>query len=89
MKTLMAGVSGALLAAAFFWALDWNVYLYQRVGALWPAISLHVLRLLGVGAVFAVFARIGASPLLAGLAGFELTRVLALRLKGSWLEMAT
>jgi F1F0 ATPase subunit 2 len=70
---------GALLGAAYFYALDWNVRLYAAAGAGWKAMLLHLARMLGAVAIFTVFARQGALPLLSGFVGFLVMRTVAIR----------
>jgi hypothetical protein len=72
---------GSLLGIGYLIALKWNVQLYcdrDRSRSLF-AILLHALRFLGTSTIFVLTARIGASPLLAALAGFQLTRILVIR----------
>jgi F1F0 ATPase subunit 2 len=68
---------GALLGAAYFSALGLNVRLYAGSGPAWSAPLLHLARLLLIGAVFTLCARQSASSLLSSVAGFELTRKIA------------
>lgn len=68
---------GALLGAAYFSALGWNVRLYVRGGAGGSALLVHLLRLLVIVALFTLCARQGASSLLSSVAGFELMRNVA------------
>ena len=68
---------GALLGAAYFSALGWNVRLYVGGGAGSSALLVHLLRLIVIVAVFILCARQGASSLLSSVAGFELMRNVA------------
>lgn len=76
-KALLYLTLGGVLGAAYFSALDWNVRLYAEAGAGWKALQLHLGRLLGAVAVFAILARMGALPLLAAFAGFLAARTIA------------
>jgi F1F0 ATPase subunit 2 len=70
---------GVILGLAYFRALAWNVRLYlgRSGGALGPLV--HVLRIMGTAAVFVLIARSGGVPLLVTLAGFQVTRIMAVR----------
>ena len=65
---------GALVGAACFTALGWNVRLYTGRGPGWSALLLHLSRLGAVVAAFTLCARQGAAPLLATFAGFLAVR---------------
>lgn len=74
------GALGALFGTAFFCALDWNVRLYIHDGAGgWSALFVHLVRLLAIGAAFALCARQGALPMLSCLAGFQMIRSAAVK----------
>jgi len=77
MRLLLYGTLGALAGIAFFSALDWNVLFYVAEGAGWKAPLVHVTRLLVAAAIFTFGARQGALPLLSMLAGFQMTRIVA------------
>jgi F1F0 ATPase subunit 2 len=70
---------GAVVSIAYLLALKWNVSLYCASSQPLVACSFHVLRLLGVSAIFVLIARIGAAPLLFALAGFQLIRIFVMR----------
>jgi F1F0 ATPase subunit 2 len=66
---------GSGVGVGYLSALAWNVRLYC-VGLTPAAFLLHLLRFLGAAAVFVALARLGAAPLLSGLVGFQLSRIL-------------
>jgi F1F0 ATPase subunit 2 len=68
---------GALVGAAYFAALGWNVRLYAGHGAGWKALLLHLSRLGVAVAAFTLCARQGAGPLLASFAGFLAMRTIS------------
>ena len=70
-------VLGALIGAAYFAALEWNVRLYAGRGAAWDTLLIHLTRLGFVAAAFTLCARQGAAPLLASFAGFMVMRTFA------------
>ena len=70
-------VLGALIGAAYFAALAWNVRLYAGQGAGWQALLFHLARLALAVAAFTLCARQGAAPLLASFAGFLALRMIA------------
>lgn len=82
-KLALFVVFGAALGAAYFGALEWNVRLYCRTAGSRLAAPIHVLRLLGVAAVLAGLAKLGAAPMLCAVAGLQLARVVAVRAKSS------
>jgi F1F0 ATPase subunit 2 len=69
---------GALIGAAYFAALGWNVWLYTGHGAGWKALLLHLSRLAVAVAAFAFCAEQGAAPLLASFAGFLAIRTISI-----------
>jgi F1-F0 ATPase (N-ATPase) AtpR subunit len=79
-------VLGALLAVAYFSALDWNVSLYVDYRFGWSAVLIHALRLLAIGAAFALCAHRGAVPLLSTVIGFQMTRTAAVNQQRRALE---
>jgi F1F0 ATPase subunit 2 len=87
LKPLLCLAFGAAAGVAFFGALAWNVRLYCGCGAR-LALLAHAARLLGIAAVFAGVAELGAVPLLLALTGFQLARVLAIRAKRPAFETA-
>ncbi len=68
---------GALIGAAYFAALGWNVRLYAGQGAVWKALMLHLARLAVAVAAFTLCARQGAAPLLVSFAGFLAIRMIS------------
>jgi len=68
---------GALIGAAYFAALGWNVRIYADCGAGSLALMLHFTRLGLAVAVFTLCARQGAVPLLAAFAGFLAMRTVS------------
>lgn len=68
---------GALVGAAYFAALGWNVRLYADHGAGWKALLLHLARLALAVAALTLCARQGAAPLLASFAGFLAIRTIS------------
>jgi len=70
-------VLGALVGAAYFAALGWNVRLYAGHGAGSKALLLHLSRLVVAVAAFTLSARQGAAPLLASFAGFLVIRTIS------------
>jgi hypothetical protein len=72
---------GAAHGAAYLGVLAWNVDLYCRDSNPAPAVLVHLLRFLGSGVIFVAIAQMGAVPLLSSLFGFQLARVLAIRIK--------
>lgn len=70
-------VLGALIGAAYFAALGWNVRLYADRGAGLSALLLRLARLVVAVAVFMHFAKQGAAPLLASFAGFFAIRTIS------------
>jgi F1F0 ATPase subunit 2 len=76
-RVLLYSALGALLGAACFSALGWNVRLYVDHGAGWSAMFVHLIRLLVIGAAFTLCARRGALPLLSNLIGFQMIRTAA------------
>ena len=68
---------GALVGAAYFAALGWNVRLYAGHGAGWKALLLHLSRFGVAVAAFTLCARQGAAPLLASFAGFLAMRTIS------------
>ncbi|HVN63395.1 MAG TPA: ATP synthase subunit I [Candidatus Binataceae bacterium] len=70
---------GALLAAGYFQALGWNVHLYAKDGAAWPALIVHVGRLVVIAGALTICARQGGLPLISTLAGFQIMRTAAIR----------
>jgi len=68
---------GALVGAAYFAALGWNVRLYAGHGAGWKALLLHFSRLAAAVAAFTLCARQGPAPLLASFAGFLAARTIS------------
>jgi len=68
---------GALIGAAYFAALGWNVRLYAGDGAGWQALLLHLSRIAFAIAALTLCARQGAAPLLASFAGFLATRTIS------------
>ncbi len=68
---------GALVGAAYFAALGWNVRLYAGHGAGWKALLLHLSRLAVAVAAFTLCARQGAAPLIASFAGFLVIRTIS------------
>ena len=69
---------GALVGAAYFAALGWNVRLYAGHGPGWKALLLHLSRLAVAVAAFTLCARQGAGPLLASFAGFLAMRTISI-----------
>ena len=78
LKVLTYGMLGVALCAAYFSTLRWNIRLYCERRLEWKALVVHLLRLIGIGAVFTVCARRGAVPLLSSCAGFITMRTVAL-----------
>lgn len=76
-RALIYGALGTALGAAYFSALAWNVRLYTAGCAERNALLVHMLRIIGVAAIFALCARQGAVPLLASFAGFLAIRTVA------------
>jgi F1F0 ATPase subunit 2 len=70
---------GALLAAGYLSALDWNVRLYAAAGAQWRPLLLHLARLLVVAAAFTMCARQGARQLVSCFVAFLVVRVAVVR----------
>ncbi len=68
---------GALIGAAYFAALGWNVRLYTDNGAGWKSLLLHLARLVVAVAAFTLCARQGAAPLLISFAGFLAIRTIS------------
>ena len=68
---------GALIGAAYFAALGWNVRLYAGHGAGRKALLLHLSRLAVAVAAFTLCARQGAAPMLASFAGFLAIRTIS------------
>ncbi|MGA7871698.1 MAG: ATP synthase subunit I [Candidatus Binatus sp.] len=68
---------GALIGAAYFAALGWNVQLYAENGAGWNALLLHLARVVVAVAAFTLCARQGAAPLLASFGGFLIIRTIS------------
>jgi F1F0 ATPase subunit 2 len=78
MELLEFASLGAIFNAAYLGALAWNVRLYcLRFTPL--ALLLHLVRIIVTAAIFLALARAGAAPLLSGLVGFELTRIVRCR----------
>ena len=77
---------GALIGAAYFTALGWNVRLYAAHGAGWKALLLHLSRLALAVMAFTLSARQGAAPLLAGFAGFLAMRTISVTHYGLVIE---
>jgi len=71
-------ILGALIGAAYFAALGWNVRLYVDNGAGWKSLLLHLSRLAAAVAAFTFCARQGAAPLLASFAGFLALRTISI-----------
>lgn len=79
-STLIGGVFGALIGAAYFAALRWNVRLYARARAGWAAAVAHLARFAFAALSFAAIARDGgADALLAAFAAFLVVRTTAVR----------
>ncbi|MBL6752093.1 MAG: hypothetical protein ISP90_16350 [Nevskia sp.] len=76
-ETLAYAALGVALGLAHFGLLRWNLSLYLR--GQWRGIGMQVLRFAAVASAFALLARSGAWPLLLGLSGFMLGRMLILR----------
>jgi F1F0 ATPase subunit 2 len=72
---------GVLLGMAYFPALEWNVGFYcaNRIPL---ALSIHMIRFLGVAVAFFALARTGAASLLCASVGFQFMRIIAVR--GRW-----
>ncbi len=68
---------GALVGAAYFAVLGWNVRLYAGHGAGSKALLLHLIRLAVAIALFTLLARQGAAPLLTSFAGFLAIRTIS------------
>jgi len=68
---------GALVGAAYFAALGWNVRLYAGHGAGWKALLLHLSRLAVAVAAFTLCARQGGAPMIASLVGFLAIRTIS------------
>ena len=73
------GALGALIGAAYFAALGWNVALYVGHEAGWKALLLHLSRLAVAVVAFTLCVRQGAAPLLASFAGFLAIRTISLK----------
>ncbi len=71
-------VLGALIGAAYFAALGWNVRLYAGHESGWNSLLLHVSRLAVAVAAFTLCARQGGAPLLASFAGFLAIRTISI-----------
>ena len=66
---------GAIGAALYLGALEWNIRLYRRANSK-LAFVFHILRLCGTTAVLALIAHAaGAAALLAAVGGFESVRI--------------
>jgi F1F0 ATPase subunit 2 len=66
---------GAMGAALYLGALEWNIRLYRRSNSK-LALLFHILRFCGMAAVLALIARAaGATALLAAVVGFEAARI--------------
>lgn len=66
---------GAIGAALYLGALEWNIRLYRRANSK-LAFVFHVLRLCGTTAVLALIAHAaGSAALLAAVGGFESVRI--------------
>jgi hypothetical protein len=66
---------GAIGAALYLGALEWNIRLYRRANSK-LAFVFHILRLCGMAAVLALMTRAaGAAALLAAVGGFEAVRM--------------
>ena len=85
-RVLPYAALGALLAAAYFSALGWNVRLYVDYGAGWTALLVHVTRLLMIAAAFTLCARLGTFPLLSSVVGFQMMRMVAVNRQTRLLE---
>lgn len=68
---------GALMGAAYFAALGWNVRLYAGHGDGWKAVLLHLSRLAVAVVALTLCARQGAAPVLASFAGFLVIRTIS------------
>jgi hypothetical protein len=75
-RAAVCGALGSLLGGAYCIALAANIRLYLK-RAQWRALPFHLLRIAGVAAIFMIFARQGAMPLLVSLAGFLAARTVA------------
>ncbi len=71
-------ILGALIGAAYFAALGWNVGLYADNGAGWSSLLLHLSRVAAAVAAFTFCARQGAAPMLASFAGFLTLRTISI-----------
>jgi len=77
--SIIAGlIAGLAAGAGHFVSLRWNTRLFIS-GKVWHAPVLQVARLFASAAVLYGLARLGAMPLLAGMAGFLVARHFALR----------
>jgi hypothetical protein len=77
------GMLGSALSVSFIAALRLNVHLYSDGACVWKPLLVHLLRLVGIGSAFTVFARHGALPLLSGFGGFVVMRTVSLRQRDS------
>ena len=77
LRTVSYAVLGALIGAAYFSALGWNVRLYADNGAGFSALLLHLARLVVAVAAFTLCAKQGAAPLLASFVGFFAIRMIS------------
>ena len=77
LRIVSYAVLGALIGAAYFAALGWNVRLYADDGAGLSALLLHLARLVVAVAAFTLCAKQGAAPLLASFVGFFAIRTIS------------
>jgi F1F0 ATPase subunit 2 len=73
-------LAGMLLGSGYFAALYHCLRLQTTAARRWPILLLHVLRLGAALGVFWALAQLGARPLIGGLLGFLIARVIAQRL---------
>ena len=76
---LLGALIGLPAAAAYFAALRQNVRLYIEGGSSAVAVTVQLLRLALMGALFFGLAKVGVGALVGALAGFVLMRSVAMR----------
>lgn len=78
-QALPYGVAGLAAGILYFSLLRINVRWYLEGSSRPRAIALHAARIGGIAALFWMLATIGALPLLLGLAGFLVARMIGVR----------
>lgn len=77
LRVVPYAVIGALIGAAYFAALAWNVRFYADNGAGLSALLIHIARIVVAVAAFTLCARQGAAPLLASFGAFLVMRTIS------------